>query len=279
MRTGQRSPTSPSEEESRTGLPSATTVSQPSLLLPLLPSSQQSPTGRFSPAKPTLLTTGKKLKKRLEDLERRAGSSSASPEQRPAELHRRSIEPRDDSSSSRAPRTSGDRARSSSSGQHTPDPLHHPHPLYPHPHDADWELFAHESSEHYPVSAAPFSSSSSSSSHQHQHNHQHPAYTSSIAYPGAAATATANAYPHHPHYPVSDADPMLWMSGMPQFSASYDGAVKGLDGSGAGGHPFQLGYASIAGADVAGSHYYQDPNAQVMNPDLIDLSDPCFSSP
>lgn len=67
-RTGQRSPTSLSAAGSKTALRSATTVRTPSYSSPRIPQS-------------ALLTiiTGKKLKRRLEDLERRAASRSLSP--------------------------------------------------------------------------------------------------------------------------------------------------------------------------------------------------------
>jgi len=71
MRTGPRSPTWLSGGESKTELPSETTVSN---------------TATADLRTITDLVPGKKLKRRLEDLERRAGSSSASPPQVHAEL-------------------------------------------------------------------------------------------------------------------------------------------------------------------------------------------------
>jgi len=74
MRTGPRYQIWPSEDVYRTGLLNATTVSSSLVLLSLQPRPR------------TNVYTGKKLKRRLEDLERRAGSSSASPEQSHAEI-------------------------------------------------------------------------------------------------------------------------------------------------------------------------------------------------
>jgi hypothetical protein len=71
MRTGPRSPTWLSGEEFKTELPSETTVSN---------------TATAYLRTITDLLPGKKLKRRLEDLERRAGSSSASPPQVHTEL-------------------------------------------------------------------------------------------------------------------------------------------------------------------------------------------------
>lgn len=74
MRTGPRSPTWLNAEEFRIALLSATTVSSPASSILRLDFGTDS-------------FIGKKLKRRLEDLERRAGSSSASPPQMHAELH------------------------------------------------------------------------------------------------------------------------------------------------------------------------------------------------
>jgi hypothetical protein len=74
MRTGPRSPTLLSGGESRTALPNAITVSSSiysTLLLEL---------------KGLIFDVGKKLKRRLEDLEKRVESSSASPPQMHAEI-------------------------------------------------------------------------------------------------------------------------------------------------------------------------------------------------
>ena len=70
-KTGPRSPTLQSDGAYKIESPNATIVSEPNLILP---------------ARPLIPTLGKKLKRRLEDLERRAASSSASPEQSHQEL-------------------------------------------------------------------------------------------------------------------------------------------------------------------------------------------------
>lgn len=101
---------------------------------------------------PSDKTAGKKLKKRLEDLERRAGSSSASPEQRHEELPQT-----DTKSSNQASRESASYRRRSYSSQarrqHTPEVLAQRYVL---PSD-DRGMFSQQFTRQLSTSPPPFS--------------------------------------------------------------------------------------------------------------------------
>lgn len=114
MKTGHKYQTSLSEGGYKTALPNATTVSN---IHPTQPSTE---TNRFP---------GKKLKRRLEDLERRAGSTSASPEPQPRPSP---PEPLRSSARSEGRQSSAQRSSTGSSTRlalpPSPDPFNLSHP-------------------------------------------------------------------------------------------------------------------------------------------------------
>jgi hypothetical protein len=189
----------------------------------------------------TDFVSGKKLKKRLEDLERRAASSSASPEQRPAELQPPMRSPRQDFPS---PASS-----ESDYNRRTPEtPSHHYIPP-----SEERGMFSHQYTRQLSTSPPPFSYST------------YPAPdTAAYSVPYAATHApyhsiptTASEMPGYGTYlpPISSAYPTTLPSLIHSVKAEYypDNEIS----------PFGVGYASMAGIEIPPSHQYpEDPNVK-----------------
>lgn len=197
---------------------------------------------------PTTLTlsdisAGKKLKKRLEDLERRAGSSSASPEQRHEELAVPEASPSDYSeSSTQRPRSNSNQNRR----DRTPDVLAQQYIL---PSD-DRSMFSQQYTRQLSTSPPPFS------------------YTT---VPSNDATSFAS-YPQASGYyslPAGRPDMALY----PQYYQSYQHVVPSMNTPPVKQEyyneddmsPFSLSYASMAGIDITTAQSYQDVGAYVSS--------------
>jgi hypothetical protein len=177
----------------------------------------------------------KKLKKRLEDLERRAASSSASPEQKPAELQPPQTSPRQEFPSP-----------SSSDSSYTTPP--------------EDRMFSHQYTRQLSTSPPPFSVASYSSS-----------YPAPDAIPYSMPYTTASPYhtipttltPEMPSYtylppPLSSAYPTTLPGHLPSMKSEYY-AEEDLS-------PFGVGYAAIGGIEIPPPHAYADHNAHVRLP-------------
>ncbi|KAF2145640.1 uncharacterized protein K452DRAFT_264843 [Aplosporella prunicola CBS 121167] len=173
----------------------------------------------------------KKLKKRLEDLERRAASNSASPEQRPAELDRSHAQPREEASS--------DAVEPADYSRRTPEV---PQSQYAHGHD-DRSLFSHQYTRQLSTSPPPF------------------AYST---YP--APDMTYSSYSQSPYHaiPITTAEPQVFTPYLPPISSAYPGTLPSIGQatkqefySDEEISPFSMNYASMAGIDIPVSHSYQ----------------------
>jgi hypothetical protein len=193
---------------------------------------------------------GKKLKKRLEDLERRAASNSASPEQKPAELAAPS---RDDArSKSTSPR------KNSGIRRHTPDV---PQSSYFSTQDERAAMFTHQYTRQLSTSPPPFSYSTYSSAEPTAYS-----YAQSSPNYGWATTG-----PEMPSYPTNYLPPLASTYSLP----SNEPAMKQQPPPHAQHpqppnyygdeevSPFSMSYASMAGIDIQQTHQYQDSNIHV----------------
>ncbi|OJD37702.1 basic-leucine zipper transcription factor [Diplodia corticola] len=187
----------------------------------------------------------KKLKKRLEDLERRAASSSASPEQRPAELDRSHAQPRDHS----APVSSADQSDYS---RRSPDMQQQQHFLQPHD---DRNMFSYQNTRQISTSPPPF--------------------TAYSTYP--APDAVSYAYSQTPYHamPATTAEmQMPYTPYLPPISSTvYPGTLPSIVPAKQDFYsedeisPFSMNYASLTGINIpVSTHPYQDSNAQVIHP-------------
>jgi hypothetical protein len=175
---------------------------------------------------------GKKLKKRLEDLERRAGSSSASPEQRPVELSRS-----DSVSSMHASSSNGSRQRSTSSQlrrDHTPDVMAQTYVL---PSSEDRGMFSQQYTRQLSTSPPPFSYASLGGNDA---SANYVTYPQSNAYCNMPPTMDIPLYPSymqpmHQAYANGIATPPIKQ----EFYAEDEV------------NPFSMSYASINGVDVS----------------------------
>lgn len=151
---------------------------------------------RVPPPLPTICSNpspGKKLKKRLEDLERRAGSSSASPEQTHEELN----SPEPVPAPSASPSTSSQRQRSSSSlsrREHTPEVLAQQYVL---PSD-DRGMFSQQFTRQLSTSPPPFSYASMPLTEGSNYSN-YPVAASYCSLPGTRAEVQM--YPQYAHNP------------------------------------------------------------------------------
>ncbi|KAH6614962.1 hypothetical protein C7974DRAFT_402988 [Boeremia exigua] len=172
----------------------------------------------------------KKLKKRLEDLERRAASSSASPEQKPAELQPPQTSPRQEFPSP-----------SSSDSSYTTPP--------------EDRMFSHQYTRQLSTSPPPFSVASYSSAYPAPDAVAYSVpYTTHSPYHTIPATLT----PEMPSYaylppPLSSAYPTTLPSLVPSMKSEY---YSEDDLS-----PFNVGYAAIGGIEIPPPHAYADHNA------------------
>ncbi|KAH6860808.1 hypothetical protein BKA58DRAFT_392187 [Alternaria rosae] len=170
----------------------------------------------------------KKLKKRLEDLERRAASSSASPEQKPAELQPPQRSPRQEFPSP-----------SSSESSYTTPPAE------------DRGMFSHQYTRQLSTSPPPFSVASYSS-----------------AYPAPDAVAYSMPYSTSPYHtiPTTLTPEMPSYTYLPPpHSSSYSTGLPSLVPSMKNEYygdeemsPFGVGYAAICGNEIQPPHAYAD---------------------
>lgn len=224
---GQRSRIWLSEEEYKIESPSGTTVSWSSSLC-LHPSSDNQ--------------AGKKLKKRLEDLEKRAGSSSASPEQRHEELAQpgTSFSERSDKRSIQHQRSTSNQVTRDS----TPEVLNQQYGL---PAD-DRSMFSQQYTRQLSTSPPPFSYAAMSST-------EGVAYT---PYPTTSYCGMQSANIDMPLYPQYL--PSLQQSYIPNMSnAQIKQEFYGDDDM----SPFSMSYASMAGVDASAAQSYHDAAAYV----------------
>lgn len=182
----------------------------------------------------------KKLKKRLEDLERRAGSSSASPEQQPAELSRSDSVVA--SSTSSRPRSTSSQLRR----DHTPDVMAQTYVL---PSSEDRGMFSQQYTRQLSTSPPPFSFASLGGN---EANANYVAYSQANAYCNMPPTMDIPLYPSyvqpmHQMYANGIATPPIKQ----EFYAEDEI------------NPFSMSYASIAGVDVntTAGPSYQDMTA------------------
>ena len=202
---------------------------------------------RFEFVPPTTLTnsqSGKKLKKRLEDLERRAGSSSASPEQRHEEL----AVP--ETSSPEQSSESGSRRQRSSSNQlrrdRTPEVLAQQYVL---PSD-DRAMFSQQYTRQLSTSPPPFSYATVPSNDTTSYTN-YAQTTQYYSMPGGRSDMALypQYYPTYQHVVPSMTTPPIKQEYYNEDDMS----------------PFSLSYASMAGIDVSASHSYQDMGAYVSS--------------
>lgn len=223
MKTGPKFLTLLNVEGYKTELPKETIVSiESSVRFTLLGSDRQA---------------GKKLKKRLEDLERRAGSSSSSPEQKHEEL------PEHDSASEDQSTHPVQRQRSSGSQvrrDRTPDILPQQYVLP----SEDRGMFSHQFTRQLSTSPPPFSYGSLS----------------------AVENATYSNYPQNASYcslPGNGMDMQLYPQYLPPIQQNYHHVPsittppikqEYYDDD---MNPFSMSYATMAGIDVSAAQSYQ----------------------
>jgi len=200
----------------------------------------------------------KKLKRRLEDLERRAASASASPEQTHEELEQSNSDHSDESQTrGRAPSSSN----ASEGDRHiSPELLSND---YSHAHEDRGAMFSHQCTRQLSASPPPVFSYSS-----------YPFPEPYIHTP----------YPQHTAYHTMPA-PYSELSMQSQYLPPLPSALPGMLASTASMKrdsvfseddilsPFSMSYASMAGIDIPTTQSYQDSNAHV------NLSDSYFQYP
>lgn len=172
---------------------------------------------------------GKKLKKRLEDLERRAGSSSASPEQRPVELSRSDSVTSISASVSRPRSTSSQLRR-----DQTPEVLAQQYVL---PSSEDRGMFSQQYTRQLSTSPPPFSYALSAA----ETHVSYPPYSQPNAYCNMPPTMDIPLY-HSYMQPMHQAAYANGMATPPIKQEFY--AEDEIN-------PFSMSYASIAGVDVS----------------------------
>ncbi|KAL2430451.1 hypothetical protein ABEF95_008041 [Exophiala dermatitidis] len=179
----------------------------------------------------------KKLKRRLEDLERRAGSSSASPEQSHSELV--STTSRDTSSRSpqRISRQASNPAKSHEIQRASPEIL---------PRDDHSSLFDTPTAQHASLNSPPEFSFST-----------YPPTTAHLQYEQQQLTA----YENHPGYYTSSYYPGVTSSSLPptlpaMLPSSYS-KQDHLFGDDEFLSPFNMNYASLAGLEMPSNQTYQ----------------------
>lgn len=189
---------------------------------------------------------GKKLKKRLEDLERRAASSSASPEQKPAELRRPTRSPRQEFPS---PASS-----ESEYGRRTPELQNH----YGAPTE-ERGMFSHQYTRQLSTSPPPFSYSTYPAPDTAAYSMP---YSSSHGPYHTIATTTTSEMPVYSHY-------------LPPLTSTYQSAgtlpslvhpMKSEYYDDNEISPFGAGYATMAGVEIPPPHHYSEGDPHVKLP-------------
>ncbi|KAE8851663.1 hypothetical protein PTNB73_00679 [Pyrenophora teres f. teres] len=181
----------------------------------------------------------KKLKKRLEDLERRAASSSASPEQKPAELQPPQPSPRQEFPSP-----------SSSESSYTTPP-------------AEDRMFSHQYTRQLSTSPPPFSLS-------YQSSYPAPDQVASYSLPYSTS-------PYHTIPTTLSSELSSYTYLPPPQSSSYTPSLPSLVPSMKSEYyseeemsPFGVGYAAIGGIDIPSHHSYAEsttPPLEHSHPD------------
>ncbi|KAF2266980.1 hypothetical protein CC78DRAFT_531074 [Lojkania enalia] len=187
----------------------------------------------------------KKLKKRLEDLERRAASSSASPEQKPAELQQPTRSPRHQEFPSPA-------SSESEFGRRTPELQSHHY--VPPPEERG--MFSHQYTRQLSTSPPPFS------------------YSTYPAPDAAAYTVpyTATQAPYHSIPTTTTPEMPIYTPYLPPLSSAYPTTLPSLVHPMKSEYyaeeeisPFGVGYSAMAGLDIP-PHAYPESDAQVKLP-------------
>lgn len=190
----------------------------------------------------TNIRAGKKLKKRLEDLERRAGSSSASPEQKHEELAESEAVSRPQSSNAALQRQRS--ASSHMSRDRTPEVLSQRYVL---PSD-DRGMFSQQYTRQLSTSPPPFAYGSIPIAENTTYS-TYPPSTVYSSMPGMDMSLYANYLPpvQHNYGNVGLATPPI--------KQEYFGDDEMS--------PFSMSYASMAGVDVSAAQAYQEVAAYV----------------
>jgi hypothetical protein len=174
----------------------------------------------------------KKLKKRLEDLERRAASSSASPEQKPAELQQPTRSPRQEFPS---PASS-----ESDFGRRTPE-IQSYHVQAP----DERGMFSHQYTRQLSTSPPPFSYSTYPAPEAAAYTMP---YTTATPYHSIASTATPEMPLYQPYLPpLSSAYPTTLPSLVHPMKSEYY-AEEEIS-------PFGVGYSAMAGLEIPHQAY------------------------
>ncbi|KAK5167952.1 uncharacterized protein LTR77_006519 [Saxophila tyrrhenica] len=182
----------------------------------------------------------KKLKKRLEDLERRAGSSSASPEQRYEEL----AQTETSDPSDRSPQLGAQRHRSSGGQAHrarTPEVLQQQYVLP----SEDRSMFSQQYTRQMSTSPPPFSYSALSAADSTGYS----TYAQTASY--CNISTTSGDMPVYTQYlpPMQHYQHIVPSMTTPVKQEYYnDDEIN----------PFSMSWASMAGVDVSAANSYQD---------------------
>ncbi|KAI9759405.1 MAG: hypothetical protein M1835_000386 [Candelina submexicana] len=192
----------------------------------------------------------KKLKRRLEDLERRAASASASPPQMHEELDRTQSEHQEDGCFDAQYLPITDSAEIDR--QHSPELLTSHY--IPHQEDRN-AMFSHQYTRQLSTSPPPLSYSTYPAS-EHIVYPSYPQHT-----PHHAMPLTSAELPLHAHYlpPLPTTLPSM---------SSYSSSIKqeGMYVEEEMMNPFNMNYGSMAGMEIPTSQPYQDSNPHVTLP-------------
>jgi hypothetical protein len=197
------------------------------------------------------LSIGKKLKRRLEDLERRAGSSSASPPQVHAQLKQTG---RKNESNTYKPATTISLVNSTNNSRQKISPRVMPHNQYTPPMQSDDDvLFSNNNFDRDGSHTPPLFG------YHHTYpppeENMYPPYPSSESY--RPIGTSSEAYPEY----LAPA-PMSLPSMMHFTDAIKREPINGNEGL----NPFSMSYAAMAGIDIQGSHSYDESNPHVRFP-------------
>jgi len=193
----------------------------------------------------------KKLKRRLEDLERRAGSSSVSPPQVHAQLKQTG---RKNESNTYKPATTINQVNSSNNSRQKITPRVMPHNQYTPPMQSDDDVL---------FSSNSFDRDGSHTPPLFGYHHTYPPPDESMypPYPSSESFrpigTSSEAYPEY----LAPA-PMSLPSMMHFTDAIKREPINGNEGL----NPFSMSYAAMAGIDIQGSHPYDESNPHVRFP-------------
>ncbi|KAF1837608.1 hypothetical protein BDW02DRAFT_543702 [Decorospora gaudefroyi] len=181
----------------------------------------------------------KKLKKRLEDLERRAASSSASPEQKPAELQPPQRSPRQEFPSP-----------SSSESSYTTPP-------------AEDRMFSHQYTRQLSTSPPPFSVASYSSAYPAPDAVAYSMPYSTSPYHTIPTTLTPE-MPSYAYLPPPHSS--SYSTGLPSLVPSVKSEYYAEEDL----SPFGVGYAAIGGIEIPPPHSYADSTTPPLEHSDVD---------